>query len=89
MRGRRPSGCATACLRAFDLLHLGADDVRPLTLAERRALLTEASEARRRRDPLYEHLDGADGEAMFRHACAMGLEGIVSKRVDGRYKSGR
>ena len=28
-------------------------------------------------------------EAMFRHACAMGLEGIVSKRADSRYKSGR
>jgi bifunctional non-homologous end joining protein LigD len=26
---------------------------------------------------------------MFRHACAMGLEGIVSKRVDSRHKSGR
>jgi len=26
---------------------------------------------------------------MFRHACAMGLEGIISKRVDSRYKSGR
>ncbi len=25
---------------------------------------------------------------MFRHACAMGLEGIVSKRVASRYKSG-
>jgi bifunctional non-homologous end joining protein LigD len=36
-----------------------------------------------------EHMDGQDGEAMFRHACAMGLEGIVSKRVDSRYKSGR
>ena len=36
-----------------------------------------------------EHLDAQDGEAMFRHACAMGLEGIVSKRVDSRYKSGR
>ena len=35
-----------------------------------------------------DHLDGADGQAMFRHACAMGLEGIVSKRVDSRYKSG-
>ncbi len=35
-----------------------------------------------------EHLEGADGEAMFRHACAMGLEGIVSKRVTSRYKSG-
>jgi bifunctional non-homologous end joining protein LigD len=26
---------------------------------------------------------------MFRHACRLGLEGIVSKRVDSRYKSGR
>jgi ATP-dependent DNA ligase len=31
-------------------------------------------------------MDGKHGEAMFRHACAMGLEGIVSKRVDSRYK---
>jgi len=29
-------------------------------------------------------MTGADGEAMFRHACRMGLEGIVSKRVDSR-----
>jgi bifunctional non-homologous end joining protein LigD len=25
---------------------------------------------------------------MFRHACAMGLEGIVSKKLESRYKSG-
>ena len=36
-----------------------------------------------------EHLNGVYGEAMFRHACAMGLEGIVSKRVGSRYVSGR
>ena len=35
-----------------------------------------------------EHMSGANGEAMFRHACAMGLEGIVSKRATSRYKSG-
>ena len=35
-----------------------------------------------------EHLEG-DGEAIFRHACALGLEGIVSKRRDCRYRSGR
>jgi bifunctional non-homologous end joining protein LigD len=34
-------------------------------------------------------MDGPDGEAMFRHACAMGLEGIVSKRLDRPYTSGR
>jgi hypothetical protein len=27
-------------------------------------------------------MDAADGERMFRHACALGLEGIVSKRLD-------
>jgi hypothetical protein len=30
-----------------------------------------------------EHLEAADGPAMYRHACAMRLEGIVSKRVAG------
>jgi bifunctional non-homologous end joining protein LigD len=37
---------------------------------------------------LSEHLDG-DGAAIFRHACALGLEGIVSKRRDASYRSGR
>ena len=36
-----------------------------------------------------EHMDGADGEAMFRHACRLGLEGIVSKRLHKPYVSGR
>jgi bifunctional non-homologous end joining protein LigD len=30
-----------------------------------------------------------DGETVFRHACKMGLEGIVSKRKDSPYRSGR
>ena len=30
-----------------------------------------------------------DGETVFRHACKMGLEGIVSKRKDLPYRSGR
>ena len=36
-----------------------------------------------------EHMDAADGERMFRHACALGLEGIVSKRIDKPYVSRR
>ena len=36
-----------------------------------------------------DHMSGQDGKAIFRHACAMGLEGIVSKRAGSRYKSGR
>ena len=30
-----------------------------------------------------------DGATIFRHACGLGLEGIVSKRVGSRYVSGR
>ena len=35
-----------------------------------------------------EHLEG-DGPTVFAHACKMGLEGIVSKRKDSMYRSGR
>ena len=34
------------------------------------------------------NVQGGDGEALFRHACAMGLEGIVSKRIDTPHRSG-
>jgi len=37
---------------------------------------------------LNEHL-AHDGESVFRHACKMGLEGIVSKRLGSSYRSGR
>ena len=38
---------------------------------------------------LNEHLDYDDGAAVFQHACKMGLEGIVSKRLVSYYRSGR
>ena len=38
---------------------------------------------------LNEHLEHPDGLAVFQHACKMGLEGIVSKRLGSRYRSGR
>ena len=34
---------------------------------------------------LCEHIEDVDGAAVFRQACVMGLEGIVAKRLDGRY----
>jgi ATP-dependent DNA ligase len=36
-----------------------------------------------------EHVDGSHGPAIYQAACRMGLEGIVSKRVDRPYRSGR
>ena len=36
-----------------------------------------------------EHIDDADGATVFNHACKLGLEGIVAKRRDRPYRSGR
>jgi bifunctional non-homologous end joining protein LigD len=38
---------------------------------------------------LSDHMEGTDRDAVFRHACAIELEGIVAKRRDSRYRSGR
>ena len=38
---------------------------------------------------LNEHLEHDCGQTVFQHACKMGLEGIVSKRLGSRYRSGR
>jgi bifunctional non-homologous end joining protein LigD len=35
------------------------------------------------------HLEHDCGLTVFQHACKMGLEGIVSKRLGSRYRSGR
>ena len=36
-----------------------------------------------------EHMDEQNGPLVFLHACKLGLEGIVSKRRNSRYRSGR
>ena len=81
-------GQATACFYAFDLLWLEAQDVRGLELIGRRRMLQKALRKAAEAIRFSEHLSAAEGEAMFRHVCAMGLEGIVSKRLTSRYKSG-
>jgi len=47
-----------------------------------------ASYARAGQD-LNEHLEHPDGHVVFHHACTLGAEGIVSKRLGSRYRSGR
>jgi ATP-dependent DNA ligase len=74
-------------LYAFDLLELNSEDYRQHSLEKRKAKL-EKILARTQGMRLSEHLDG-DGESIFQHACKMGLEGIVSKRRDIPYRSGR
>ncbi len=38
---------------------------------------------------LCEHIEDIVGAVVFRQACVMGLETIVAKRLDSRYRSGR
>ncbi|HEX8165196.1 MAG TPA: DNA ligase [Beijerinckiaceae bacterium] len=83
------AGGAAACLYAFDLLFLDGKDLRPLPLSERRARLAALLDGAPAALKFSEHLEGGHGEAMFREASRMNLEGIVSKRLDRPYKSGR
>lgn len=71
----------------FDLLHLDGMDLRGAPLIERKAALEKIISS----EPpiLYsEHLE-SEAEATQRRACEMGLEGLVSKRRDAPYRSGR
>jgi bifunctional non-homologous end joining protein LigD len=74
-----------AFLYAFDLLELNGEDLRPVPLDHRKAKLAKL--IRNSGIALNEHTDG-DGTEIFTEACRMGLEGIVSKRLDMPYKPG-
>jgi bifunctional non-homologous end joining protein LigD len=76
-----------AILQAFDLLELNGEDHRPLPLARRKNRLIRLLANVPPGIELIEHTH-IDGAAVFRHACAMGLEGIVSKRLSAPYRSG-
>jgi bifunctional non-homologous end joining protein LigD len=79
----------SAMLWAFDLLELNGEDLRQLTLDERKSKLAKLLKGSRHHGiALNDHLE-ADGARAFYHACALGFEGIVSKRRDSRYVSGR
>jgi bifunctional non-homologous end joining protein LigD len=77
-----------AFLYAFDLLELDGRDLRSAPLEERRAALAKLLRQVKSGVHLSDHVE-ADGPIVFRHACALGLEGIVSKKKDSPYRSGR
>jgi bifunctional non-homologous end joining protein LigD len=75
-------------LFALDLIEHDGEDLRELPLIERKRRLARLIGRAKRRSIRYnEHLTG-DGPTVFEHVCSMGLEGIVSKRVDAPYRSG-
>jgi ATP-dependent DNA ligase len=74
---------------AFDLIELDGEDLRRDPLAVRKATLASLVARAAPGLRFNEHLAEEDGPPVFAHACKMGLEGIVSKRKDSRYVSGR
>ncbi len=76
---------------AFDLLFEGGDDLRELPLGERKARLQALLSRQPKasvRIRFVEHFESG-GEALLKSACRLSLEGIVSKRLDAPYRSGR
>ena len=76
-------------LYAFDLVELNGEDLRRDPLEVRKATLGSVLAKAGAGIRFNEHLEFDDGETVFRHACKLGLEGIVSKRRGSRYRSGR
>jgi bifunctional non-homologous end joining protein LigD len=75
-------------LCAFDLIELDGDDLRREPLVTRKATLASVVAKASPGILLTEHFEH-DGPTVFAHACKLGLEGIVSKRKDSPYRSGR
>jgi bifunctional non-homologous end joining protein LigD len=74
----------------FDLMHLNGEDLRPMPLDARKQTLARLLAKTVRHGPLRlsESLD-EPGRVLLKHACKLGLEGIVSKRADAAHRSGR
>ena len=75
-------------LYAFDLIELNGDDLRRDPLEVRKATLASIVAKASPGIRFNEHIEG-DGPTVFAHACKLGLEGVVSKRKDSAYRSGR
>jgi bifunctional non-homologous end joining protein LigD len=76
-----------ALLLAFDLVECKGQDLRDVPLIERKRKLLRLLGKTMTGIRFVDHFPD-DGEAVFRHACLMGLQGIVSKRIDAPYRSG-
>ena len=86
---RRRQNEADAFLYAFDLLELDGADLRREPIETRKATLANVLRKSRPGVRLNEHLAHDCGLTVFQHACKIGPEGIVSKRLGSRYRSGR
>jgi len=85
---RRHGALASAVLCAFDLLELEGRDMRREPIEKRKALLAKLLKGQHTSIVLNEVYE-EDGAIVFREACKLGCEGIVSKRLGSMYRRGR
>jgi bifunctional non-homologous end joining protein LigD len=74
---------------AFDILVSDGEDLRKLPLSMRKTNLARLLARRVDGIHLADFEQGEIGPDLFRHACLMGLEGLVSKHRDSLYRAGR
>jgi bifunctional non-homologous end joining protein LigD len=74
---------------AFDVLAMDGEDLRDLPLSMRKASLARLLRGRPDGMFIAPFEQGEIGLGLFRQACKFGLEGLVSKRLDRRYRGGR
>jgi bifunctional non-homologous end joining protein LigD len=86
IRGHGALASAVHCV--FDLLELDGKDLRREPIEKRKALLAKLIKRAHLSIVLNEHFE-EDGAAVYRAACQLGCEGIVSKRLGSPYRSGR
>ena len=86
IRYRRHDHAAVLC--AFDLVELEGEDLREKPLEHRKGTLADLLRGVRDGIAFNWHYEG-DGAIIFKHACTLGCEGIVSKRLGSPYRSGR
>jgi bifunctional non-homologous end joining protein LigD len=86
IRRARNGGAAVLC--AFDLIELDGADLRRAPIEQRKQKLSRLVRTPHPGIVLNDHYDG-DVDVVFKHACKLGCEGIVSKRLGSPYRSGR
>jgi len=79
---------ARAILCAFDLLEVNGEDIRREPIEDRKRRLAGLLRLPHEGVALNEQF-GGDGAMIYKHACALGCEGIVSKRLGSPYRAGR
>ena len=86
IRKYRHDGAAVLC--AFDLLEVDGEDLRRMPIEQRKGVLAKLLSRPHAGIAFNQHSE-ADGPIIYKHACALGCEGIVSKRLGSSYRSGR